>query len=225
MTSARVLSLPDRPSAVLFDLDGTISESGTVIVATLRETLQQLGLGELPEDAAKAVVGPPLGHTLQHILGVDPDLIPTVITHYRALLREKLAQTPPYDGMIDLIRELAAAGVPLAVATSKVESMAEQVIAFYQLSESFVAVCGSGADEMTSTKATVVAAALARLHAADADTSAAVMVGDRHHDIDGAAAHGVPTIAVTWGYGNEQEWSTAAATVTTPEELRALLLP
>ena len=225
VTAAGRPSLPTHPSAALFDLDGTISESGAAIVRTLRQTLDELGLPPLTDDVAQQVVGPPLGQTLRELVGVPKERVPGVIAHYRALLATRLDQTPAYDGMPELVRDLAAAGLPLAVATSKVVTMAERVIAAYGLTDCFVAICGSGPDEVAGTKAAVVAEALARLRAAGVDVGAAVMVGDRHHDVDGAAEHGLPTIAVTWGYGVPAEWSRAAAVAASPAELRTLLAP
>lgn len=224
-TAPARLVLPARCSAILFDLDGTISESGAIIVATLRATLAEMGLPGIGPDAARRVVGPPLGLTLAEVVGVPADRIPAVIRRYRELLRPALADTPAYPGMVELVRDLHAAGLPLAVATSKVTTAAVPVIEAHGLSACFAAVCGSPPDEVTGTKAAVVGAALARLGELGYDVSRAVMVGDRHHDIEGAGAHGVPTIAVTWGYGEPAEWAEAAATVATPAELRALLWP
>lgn len=217
--------MPDRPSVVLFDLDGTISDSGAIIVATLRATLAEAGLPRPDENAAREVVGPPLGWTLAEVLGVPRERIPDLIARYRQRLRPALAATPAYPGMIDLIREIHAAGLPMAVATSKVTTAAVPVIEAYGLADCFVAVCGSAPDEVTGTKAAVVGAALELLDTKGYDVTRPVMVGDRHHDVEGAAAHGVPTIAVSWGYGAPDEWARAAAVVDSPAALRDLLIP
>lgn len=193
-------------------------------MATLRATLAEAGL-PVPDDAtARRVVGPPLAETLGTVIGLPVERIPALIVRYRELLRPALAHTPAYDGMIDLVRELSAAGVPLAVATSKATTAAVPVIEAYDLAACFAVVCGSPPDEFTGTKAAVVGAALRALGEAGYDVSRPVMVGDRHHDVEGAAAHAVPTIAVTWGYGDPREWLRAAAVVESPAALRALLL-
>ncbi|WP_219105781.1 HAD hydrolase-like protein [Austwickia sp. TVS 96-490-7B] len=210
---------PVPVTAVLFDLDGTISDSGAVITSTLDEVLTSRGWPGLAANQTRQVVGPPLGVTLRDLVGVPEPEIPEVVTQYRSLLRSRLASTPPYDGMLDVIRDLHREGMPLAVATSKVEWMAQEVIASYGVSDCFVAVCGSPQDETTGSKDAVVGAALSALIQAEVDISAAVMVGDRHHDITGAAAHDLPTIAVSWGYGEPAEWGDAVAVVDDPEEL------
>lgn len=98
-------------------------------------------------------------------------------------------------------------------------------MAAYDLSESFVAVCGSAPDEVTGTKAAVVAQALRRLRAAGADLDGLVWWATGATMSRGAAAHDVPTIAVTWGYGTTEEWEQAAAVVRSPREPRRLLRP
>ena len=218
------LTLPDRASAVLFDLDGTISQSGPAIITTLRETLEHLGLPTPGPDDVRALVGPPLSVSLRDVLGLDPDQIAQVIPAYRARQLLLLPTIPAYDGVPELIRSLAADGLPLAVATSKLESTAEEVIEAYGLRDCFVAVCGAPVGEVGGSKDLVVGDALSRLTAIGCDVRHVVMVGDRHHDVSGAAVHQVPTIAVSWGYGSVEEWSEAAAVARDPGELRALLV-
>ncbi|WP_052024928.1 HAD hydrolase-like protein [Austwickia chelonae] len=217
--------MPGQPTAVLFDLDGTISASGETIVSTLHETLVGMGFPGLSGIETRRIVGPPLGQTLREVVQIPEEQVAEAIRRYRATLHARLDRTPPFEGMLDLIRELAAAGLPMAVATSKLESMAVEVVTGYGVGECFVAVCGSPPDESSGTKAAVVASALERLRAAGADLSSPVMVGDRHHDVVGAGAHGVPTIAVSWGYGEASEWVEAMAVAHSPAELGELLRP
>ncbi len=208
---------------MLLDLDGTISESGPMIVAALRETLAELGLPGPDDDAYREVVGPPLTVSLRQLFGLSPEQIAQVIPRYRALQRSRLHAVPAYDGVPDLIRDLAGAGLPLAVATSKVVTTAEEVIEGYGLRECFVAVCGAPVGEAGGLKHLVVGEALRQLRAAGCDVDHPVMVGDRHHDVVGAGAHDIPTIAVTWGYGSPAEWEDAAGVARTPQDLAALL--
>ncbi len=168
-------------------------------------------------------MGPPLTVSLREVFGLSPEQIAAVIPRYRALQRARLHAVPAYDGVPDLIRALAAAGLPLAVATSKVVTTAEEVIEGYGLRDCFVAVSGAPVGEAGGLKHLVVGEALRQLRTAGCDLDHCVMVGDRHHDVVGAAAHKIPTIAVTWGYGSPSEWEGAAGVAHTTWELAALL--
>lgn len=91
------------------------------------------------------------------------------------------------------------------------------------MADCFHELTGASDDEVRSAKADVVAEALRRLAADGVDLSAPVMIGDRHHDIEGAAVHGLPTIFAAWGYGSPDEAAVAVATAAHPDDLRPLL--
>jgi phosphoglycolate phosphatase len=97
------------------------------------------------------------------------------------------------------------------------------VLRHFELGDDFDVLGTASDDDTRSSKADVVRFALDQLDEAGADTSRVVLVGDRIHDVEGAAAHGVESILVSWGYGTPAEWAVATASVTTPEELRAAL--
>ena len=127
------------------------------------------------------------------------------------------------ETVLDVIRAIHAAGVPLSLATSKPESLAKLILVDLGVAELFTEITGASEDEVRSKKADVVAEALRRLAADGADLSRPVMIGDRIHDIHGAAEHEVPTIYVTWGYGSLAETAGAVAVVDTPAQLYPLL--
>jgi len=113
--------------------------------------------------------------------------------------------------------------VPLSLATSKPESLARTILDHIGIADAFTEITGASEDEVRSSKPDVVAEALRRL-AADGDAAPApVMVGDRIHDVEGAAEHEVPTIFVTWGYGSPAEAAGAIAVARTSRELLAEL--
>jgi phosphoglycolate phosphatase len=122
-----------------------------------------------------------------------------------------------------LVADIAHAGIPLSLATSKPELPATLMLEHFTIAHHFDIITGASADEVRSAKADVVAEALVRLKAMDADLTRPIMIGDRVHDVEGAAAHGIPTIAVTWGYGEPAEWAHARAVAHDVDELRALL--
>ncbi|MGV0627103.1 HAD hydrolase-like protein [Mycolicibacter minnesotensis] len=182
---------------VIFDLDGTLTDSAPGIVASFRHALAQIDAPVPEGDLAQRLVGPPMHHTLAAMgLGAQTD---TVIAAYRADYTDRgWAMNTPFDGVAELLSDLRAAGVRLAVATSKIEPTAHRILAHFGLDGYFEVIAGGSVDGVRAAKSDVVAHALRQLAPLPARV---LMVGDRRHDVDGAAAHGIDTILVQWGYG------------------------
>lgn len=212
-----------RPTAVLFDLDGTITDSGPAITRSIAEALAAFGYPAQTPEQLLRFVGPPIRVGLQRFGGVRDADLEAVVAHYRAAYTERMLDVDLYPGVGDLIAQLHAAGVPLAVATSKMQLMAEPILADAGLTGYFTVIRGATADETRSAKADIVIDALTGLAAAGADISRAVMVGDRHHDVEGATEHGIPAILVRWGYGQPGEEDGAHAVAADAAELATLL--
>lgn len=213
------------PQLVIFDLDGTLTDSAEGIVASFRHALGAVGApqmcGAVPDDdLARRIVGPPMHVTLGSMgLGEKAD---EAIAAYRADYTSRgWSMNRMFDGIEDLLADLRAAGVRLAVATSKAEPTARRIVEHFGIDEHFEVVAGASVDGARSTKADVVAHALAQLDPVPGDV---LMVGDRSHDVHGAAHHGIDTVIVDWGYGEEDftEDSTVRR-VATVDELRELL--
>jgi phosphoglycolate phosphatase len=188
-----------RPQLVIFDLDGTLTDSAQGIVSSFRHALGEVG-AVLPDgDLAARVVGPPMHHTLREMgLGEDAD---AAIAAYRADYSTRgWAMNRLFDGIDALLADLQAAGVRLAVATSKAEPTARRILAHFGLDERFEVIAGASVDGSRATKSDVVAHALAQLQPLP---DLVLMVGDRSHDVEGAAEHGIGTVVVGWGYGRE----------------------
>lgn len=214
-----------RPySAILLDLDGTITDSAPGITDTLAHTFAALGR-EVPEpEELLRYVGPPILDSFRDRAGMNLDERMRALEIYRERYLDRGAYDAVlYPGMGELVRDIAAAGIPLSLATSKPELPATLMLEHFTIAQHFTIITGASADETRSAKADVVAEALIRLKAMDADLTRPVMIGDRIHDIEGAAAHGIPTIAVTWGYGDDAERAHAVAVANDTAELRALL--
>jgi phosphoglycolate phosphatase len=126
--------------------------------------------------------------------------------------------------MAGLIARLHGLGVPLAISSSKPESQVVPILEHFGLARYFTVICGASEDETRSAKADVVAEALRRLAESGVDTSHTVLVGDRIHDVEGAAAHGIPAILVEWGYGSPAEAAEAMAVVHSTDQLASLLI-
>lgn len=188
----------EHPQLVLFDLDGTLTDSAVGIVASFRHALAAVG-AEVPTpdrdaDLAGRIVGPPMARTLQALVGEQAD---AAMIAYRADYTTRgWSMNSVFDGIEDLLKDLHARGVRLAVATSKNEVTATRILQHFGLDSYFEVI--AGADGARAEKADVVAHALAQLEPLP---ERVLMVGDRRHDVEGAAEHGIDTVVVGWGYG------------------------
>jgi phosphoglycolate phosphatase len=194
--------------AVLFDLDGTLSRSAPGILGSLRRAFAAVGLPPLTAQQEAHILGPPFYEVLPPIVGVER--VGAVIAAYREYYAaDGMFDTVAYDGIDELLSGLTAAGVELAVATSKPEHFAVPIVAHLGLADRFVTIGGDTMDGMRASKALVVGEVLARLGRPDPST--VVMVGDRSHDVFGAAAHQLRCYGAGWGYGAPGELSGAGA--------------
>jgi phosphoglycolate phosphatase len=173
-----------------------------------------------------AFVGPPILDGFRDVGSMNEAEARDALAIYRSLA----ASDGPGDdaavfpGMLGLVRAIHAAGVPLALATSKSETQANRILEHLEIANCFTVICGSSEDETRSAKKDVVEEALRRLREQHIDLSNLVMVGDREHDIEGAGHHGVPAIMVEWGYGSPAEALGAIAVVHSVDQLREKLL-
>lgn len=217
MNSGRVYT------AVLVDLDGTIVDSAAGITEDLAAALAEAGHPVPTPARMLAMVGPPILDGLRDVAGVEGEAAQDVLDRYRARYRVGGAfRAEVYPGMREALAELGAR-YPLAIATSKPESIATRILEHFGLADRFAVIAGASDDEVRSAKADVVARALDLLAAAGVDTSRPVLIGDRHHDVDGAAAHGVPTVFAAWGYGAPEEAAGAIAVAEQPSDLAAVI--
>jgi phosphoglycolate phosphatase len=212
-------------TSILFDLDGTIVDSARGITASLAYTFEELGRPVPSPAELLAYVGPPILESFRDFAGMSPGEMAEALAIYRPRYLEQGAlDSTVFPGVAEVLRAIHAAGIPLSLATSKPEAPAIMMLQHFELLDCFDIITGASADEVRSAKADVVAEALARLAAVGADLSHPVMVGDRIHDVAGAAANGVPTIFVDWGYGPAAEQAGSIAVARTPPELRTMLL-
>lgn len=216
-----------RPfSAVLFDLDGTICDSAPGIVDSLRSMLDQLGIPVPSDETLLTFVGPPILDTFRNALHMDPETQARALAIYREhYLAHGAMNARVFPGIDTVLATLHEAGVPISTATSKPETPATYMLERAGLTSDIDVITGASDDEVRSDKADVVAEALRRLEARGFDISRPVLVGDRSHDVEGAAACGVPTIFAAWGYGRPDEAANAIAEVAQPRDLLPLLLP
>ena len=199
-------AVDSHPRLVIFDLDGTLTDSAPGVVASFRHALAAVG-AEVPEgDLAAMVVGPPMAATMRS-LGLG-DRADDAMAAYRADYTERgWSMNTLYDGIAELLSDLQAAGVRMAVATSKSEPTALRILEHFGIAEHFEVIVGASVDGARSAKADVIAHALAQL---DPVPPRVLMVGDRAHDVEGAGEHGIDTVLVGWGYGGSDNATPAA---------------
>ncbi|HEV7948726.1 MAG TPA: HAD hydrolase-like protein [Glaciihabitans sp.] len=213
-------------SAILFDLDGTITDSAPGITSTLSYTFERMGLPVASPAELLKYVGPPLLDSFRDFAGMDTATSARALEIYREkYLNDGAYDSVVYPGIPQLLRRIGESALPMSLATSKPETPATLMLEHFALARCFDVITGASDDEVRSAKKDVVAEALVRLKALGADLSNPVLIGDRIHDVEGAAANGVPTIFVTWGYGAPAEQAGAVAVVDTPEQLTDLLFP
>lgn len=213
---------------ILFDLDGTLTDSAPGILESVTYAYQSLGLPVPGEAELATFVGPPL-HVSAPKHGVPPELIKPFLMAYREkFVAGAMFNNSVYAGIRELLDALDATGIPMGIATSKPEVFARQILEHYELAHHFTFIAGATLDGVRSAKADVITHALASLTQELGElpkTQNIIMVGDREHDVLGAAAHSIATIGVRWGYAPEGELQDAGAAyiADTTEELLALL--
>jgi phosphoglycolate phosphatase len=208
----------------LFDLDGTLIDSEHGITACVKHALARLDVPSPGDAELRSWIGPPLRHSFAPLLDHDAARIEAAVEYYHERFNTHgWREHAIYPGIDVLIERLLAAGHQLAVVTSKPHRHAAPIIAHLPFGEAFLRLYGPHPDSPHSEKASMIAEALADFHCKPTD---AVMIGDRHFDIDGAVANRVRGIGVLWGFGSraELEQAGAHAIAATPDELAALLL-
>lgn len=210
-------------TVVLVDLDGTIMDSAPGITRTLSLALEELGLPVPPPSRLLEFVGPPILDGLRDVAGLEGDDAQRVLERYRTHYRATGAfEAEPYAGVREALESLRGLA-PLAIATSKPESTATRILEHFGFAPLFTVIAGASDDESRSEKSDVITRALELLAEAGVDTSRPVMIGDRIHDVEGAAAHGIPTVVAGWGYGSPEEAAGAIAIAADPAELVGLV--
>ncbi|MGA9360985.1 MAG: HAD-IA family hydrolase [Mycobacterium sp.] len=208
---------------MIFDLDGTLTDSAEGIVASFLHAPSHIGAPVPEGDLAAQIVGPPMDDTFHALqLGENAD---EAIAAFRAEYGARgWAMNTLFDGIAPLLADLDAAGIRLAVATSKLEPTAQRILAHFGLDQHFAVIAGASPDGSRKTKVEVLAHALDQLQPLP---ERVLMVGDRSHDVDGAAAHGIDTVVVGWGYGQadfpDGFTTTSVTHAATVDELRRAL--
>ena len=210
---------------ILFDMDGTLTDSSPGIMNSIIYALKKYNLNVENTDELRKFLGPPLHESFRDFYGFDEEKAMEAVLFYREYFSTNgLLENAVYDGIPALLKALKENDKRLIVATSKPQDFTDRIMDNFDLTKYFEFVAGSNMDGTRSKKAEVIEYAL---HSCKiADKSKVVMIGDRKHDVLGAKTVGIDSIGVEYGYGNYEELSAAGATyiVKTVEELKEALL-
>lgn len=195
---------------ILFDLDGTLIDSGPGITNSVAYSLKKYGIEVLDRTELYKFIGPPLHESYEKFYGFSKEKAMEAVEYYREYYRKKgIFENLVYEGIEDLLQKLYDAGKNLTVATSKPEVFAVQILENFNLAGYFTYIAGANLDGTRTDKKEVISYALKACKAAD--LSKTVMIGDREHDILGAKQAGIASIGVLFGYGSYEELKTAGA--------------
>lgn len=193
--------------AIIFDLDGTLTDSGEGIINCAELALRHFGLDVPDRETLRVFVGPPLRDSFAKF-GVPADRVEEAIEVYRSrYIPIGKYENHPYPGIEKLLLDLRREGYRLYVATSKPETTSVEIMNKFALTQYFDRICGANKDASRDEKSQVIAYLLSEIGNVDS----AIMVGDTAFDVIGAAHHGIPTIGVAWGYGAVEDMQNAGA--------------
>ncbi|MGN1442947.1 MAG: HAD hydrolase-like protein [Acutalibacteraceae bacterium] len=197
---------------VIFDFDGTVTDTGEGILKSLQYSFEQMGDPVPDLSDLKKFIGPPIHYSFVTFYGVKEEDVGKYIEKYRERYRKVgIYECCLYDGMLDTLKTLRENGVKIGIASSKPVSLIYDVMNYLKITELFDAVVGTKFDDSNhSGKKDLVLQSMAEL--GTTDKSRVLMVGDRYFDIDGAKGAGVDSCGVLFGYGNELEFKEHGAT-------------
>lgn len=201
---------------ILFDLDGTLTQSHEGIINSVLYALEKKGIRETDREKLMAFVGPPLTDSLMKFYGMTWEESVEMISVYREYFDERgWKENRVYDGIPQMLEILKSRGKKLILATSKPEPAARRIMEYFGLEPYFDEIGGSTLDGRISKKGQVIDMVVGRL--GEEHRGEMVMVGDREHDVIGAKENGIPCVGVLYGYGSEEELLEAGAAAICPD--------
>ncbi len=229
-TACRALSLDKtmklNKDLLLFDLDGTVIDSGEGVKASVLYALKTMGYPLMKEEDMDPFLGPPLVYSFHHFAGVPEERCAEAVAFYRHYYQNEggMFRYRLYDGMKELLSACRKAGYRTAIATSKPQPYAIELMHHAGIFDDLDIIVGADLDEKTRAKKSEVIEAV--LGEAGCEKQDALMIGDRMYDVLGAREVGLESVGITFGYGDRRELTEAGATwvFDTVEELSAFLL-
>lgn len=209
---------------VLFDLDGTLTDSGPGVTGCVRRALEQMSWTVPPQDMLRRFIGPALYDSFSNICGMNPEQAQQAIDIYRMYYRNGgIFENRVYDGIPEILEELRAAGKTLAVATSKPATMTGPVLSHFALDRYFDEVSAADESDRGNGKEELIFPVLQKF---GIPASHAVMIGDTKFDASGARKSGTHFLGALYGFGTEEEMRREGAKhfVRKPADIARLLL-
>lgn len=206
--------------SVLFDLDGTITDSAEGIIHAVLFAVKKLALKTPSEEQLYSFIGPPLVDSFEKLYGLNNQEAEKAVAYYREYYQEKgIFENYVYKGIPEVLASLKEKGCQLYLATSKPEIYAKQILNHFNLTHYFKGIYGASLDGKRSKKVDVIQYALKEANILNLKET--IMIGDRSHDILGAKENGLATIGVLYGFGDQRELEIAGASyiVSTPAEI------
>lgn len=195
---------------ILFDLDGTLTDSAEGVTKSVQFALKKFGIDSSSEEL-KSFIGPPLQQSFQDHYSLNQTQTLQAVNYYREYYRIKgIFQNKLYPCVTEILKRLTAAGAKLYVATSKPTVFAEKILEYFKIKNYFTLVVGSNLDGTRVEKSELIAYTLKQIK--DLNRPETVMVGDRKYDIEGAHACRIASVAAAYGYGSLVELEKAKPT-------------
>lgn len=218
--------MKEKYDLILFDVDGTLTDSGEGITKSVQYTLEKYGIIEPDLNNLRKFIGPPLIDSFMKYYGFSKE--ESVCA--RNIFNERYQpigwmENRPYDGIEKVLEELQSAGIMMGVATSKPEGVANKVLEYFDLKKYFSVICAAPNNGLNGEKPGRIRAAIEEARALGCEAKNVIMVGDTRFDVLGAHECGIPCVGVTWGFAVEGEFEACDTefVVDTMEELLNVL--
>ena len=211
----------------IFDLDGTITDSGPGIINSIRYALEKYGLPVPEEKVLRTFIGPPLKEQFQAVCGLNEEESARMVDAYREYYTEKgIFENSVYSGVPEMLEQMKEAGVRILMATAKPEKFARRIAEHFNFAKYFEFIGGACMDGRRTDKYEVIEYVIDQCGISEEDRKRAIMIGDRSHDMIGAGKAGLHSLGILYGYGDRGELEAADAEMIaeTPEEVCELIL-
>ena len=195
---------------ILFDLDGTLTDSGVGITNSVAYALNKFGISVKDKTQLFKFIGPPLQASFEKYYEFSKEQAKMAVEYYREYYRSQgIFENKVYEGIEKLLKAIYDSGKNMMVATSKPELFAKRILEHFDLAKYFTCIAGADMDGTKTKKDEVITYALEKCKISD--YSKVVMIGDREHDVIGANKVGIDSIGVLFGYGDYEELKRAGA--------------